>query len=495
MGPTRTTETGNCPEKAGAGQNGQKPEPQTPRKRIKGVVIGAPASGSGKTTFTAGLLAALRKRGMRAAPFKVGPDFIDPGHHGRITGRISRNLDGWMLKEDDNREIFHRSARDADIAVVEGVMGLFDGYDGKSDAGSTAQMAKWLGLPVVLVVDAKSMARSFAAIVRGFSVFDPMCRILGVVANNVAGPGHLRYLEEAMTGEAVPLLGGITRNSGLEIPSRHLGLYTTEDHALDETMIDALAAAVENGINLDALLERLPEVPVRAPDKGGESPGTDVRIGVARDNAFCFYYQDNLDLLRENGCEIVYFSPLSDGAPPPGVHGLYLGGGYPELFAGSLAANASMRAHIRRMCEAGMPVYAECGGFMYLCRRLVTTQGEKHDMTGVFPFETCMRDKLVSLGYREITFSGETPVAPADTTARGHEYHYSDLSACADSGHVRQVYRTRDKNDTDRTCPGWLAHQTLGSYAHLHFRSFPGIGAHFARACRQFKKAANGNVL
>lgn len=455
---------------------------------IKGLVVAAPASNSGKTTFTLGLLAALRKRGLRVAPFKVGPDFIDPGHHTRIAGHTSRNLDGWMLDADENRKIFSRSAVDMDIAVVEGVMGLFDGYDGKTDAGSTAQMAKWLGLPVVLVVDAKSMARSFAAIVRGFTVFDPACRLCGVVANNVGSPRHLEYLQEAMAGEKVPLLGGIPRNSAVEIPSRHLGLYTSDDHTLKDEMIDTLAAIVETGIDMDALIKGLPDIPVDLPDQSrvGEP---DVRIGVARDNAFCFYYEENLDLLRENGCEIVYFSPLRDAVPPQNIHGLYLGGGYPELFADTLAENLSMKQQIRRLCESGMPVYAECGGFMYLCNQLVTTAEKKYVMAGVFPFETRMQSRLVSLGYREISFSGETPIAAAGMKARGHEYHYSNLSECPEAPHVTQVYETTDKAAQNRRCPGWLYKQTLGSYAHLHFRSCPEIGSRLADRCRKYRSS------
>lgn len=456
-------------------------------KQIKGLVVAAPASSSGKTTFTLGLLAALRKRGLTVAPFKVGPDFIDPGHHTRIAGHVSRSLDGWMLGEDQNRKIFLRSAVDADIAVVEGVMGLFDGYDGKTDAGSTAQMAKWLGLPVVLVVDAGSMARSFAAIVRGFSVFDPACRICGVVANNVAGIRHLQFLKEAMAGEAVPLLGGIFRNSEIEIPSRHLGLYTADDHVLKDDMIEDLAQMVETGIDLDVLINVLPDIAVYRPDEP-MLPAADVKIGVARDNAFCFYYEDNLDILRENGCEIVFFSPLRDAQPPGGIHGIYLGGGYPELFAGVLAENTSMKKSIRRVCESGMPIYGECGGFMYLCDHLFTTGGQKHEMAGVFLFETRMQTKLVSLGYREITFTGDTPVAPAGATARGHEYHYSNLAEGCLPLHVTQVYETADKDTNDRNCPGWLVNQTLGSYAHLHFRSCPEIGERFVNACRQYKK-------
>ena len=454
---------------------------------IKGLVVAAPASSSGKTTFTLGLLAALAKRGLRVAPFKVGPDFIDPGHHTRIAGRTSRNLDGWMLGRNQNREIFFQGAFGADIAVVEGVMGLFDGFDGRSDAGSTAQIAKWLGLPVILVVNAGAMARSFAALVRGFCVFDPDLHICGVVANNVGSPRHFEYLAQAMEKEAVPLLGGVFRNSRLEIPGRHLGLYTTEDHGLSDDIVDILAESVENAIDMDALFYRLPDIPVGRPD-AATIPDPDVRIGVARDNAFCFYYEDNLDVLRENGAEIVFFSPLNDPAPPPDIQGLYLGGGYPELFAETLSGNDAMKQHIRRLCDAGMPVYAECGGFMYLCRNLLTSQDGKHEMAGVFPFDTRMQDKRFSLGYREIRFIDDTPIAATGMSARGHEFHYSRLIDDAPRPpEIRQVYEAADKSDQGRSSPGWVVKQTLGSYVHLHFRSCPAIGEYFADACRNFK--------
>ena len=454
--------------------------------KIKGMVVAAPASGSGKTTFSLGLIAALRNRGHAVAPFKVGPDFIDPGHHKRIAGATSRNLDGWMLDESQNRRIFGHAAHDADIAVVEGVMGLFDGYDGKTDAGSTAQMAKWLGLPVVLVADAKSMARSFAALVRGFSVFDPALRICGVVANNVAGEGHLQYLAQAMEKEDVPLLGGIVRNSAVSIPERHLGLHTVEDHGLTDEMVENLANLVEQSIDMDALIGRLPEIAIGMPERS-EAIAADVRIGVARDNAFCFYYEDNLDVLRESGCEIIPFSPIEDETPPEGIHGLYLGGGYPELFAARLACNRTMKKAVRALCESGMPVYAECGGFMYLCRSLVTAQEKRHEMTGVFDFETRMLKRLSALGYREIRFAADNPIGGRGWIARGHEFHYSELAAPDAATKARQVYEAVDKTDRRRRCPGWLIHRTLGSYAHLHFRSRPEIGRFFALQCRKYK--------
>jgi cobyrinic acid a,c-diamide synthase len=334
-------------------------------------------------------MAALAKRGLKVAPFKVGPDFIDPGHHRRITGGVSRNLDGWMLSQAYNLACFRDTAFTADLAVVEGVMGLFDGYDGKTESGSTAQMAKWLGLPAVLIVDARSMARTAAAVVLGFEKFDKDLNYAGVILNNLASDRHLHYLTEALEiNVGMPCLGGIARDEKISIPERHLGLVTDEDHPLTDSAMEALTEIIEKGINLDSLLESLPEFDtVDEPSAiDTDQITTIVRIGVARDNAFCFYYQDNLDLLEAVGAELVFFSPISDKRLPADLDGLYLGGGYPELVADRLAANTRLRKRIRASSQEGMPIYAECGGFMYLCAELWSQQGIRYPMTGCFPF-------------------------------------------------------------------------------------------------------------
>ncbi len=459
---------------------------------IKGLVIAAPASGSGKTTLSLGLLAALTRRRLKVAPFKIGPDFIDPGHHSRITGRASRNLDGWMLSSRVNTEIFSSSCQSAHVAVVEGVMGLFDGVDGTSEAGSTAQMAKLLGLPVLLVVDASKMSRSFAALVKGFIEFDPNLNFCGIVANNIGSKRHLDYLRGSLSAvPGIKLLGGIPRESGIKIPSRHLGLISAQDYVLNKDTIDALAGLVESNIDLDDLIHNLPEIPAgRPPDR--HIPEPDVRIGVAADKAFCFYYPDNLDLLRSSGCETVFFSPLEDDFLPEDIQGLYFGGGYPELRADVLSGNSNMLAQIQSVCASGMPVYAECGGFMYLCRDLEDLQGKIHTMAGVFPFRTTMQAKRSSLGYREIRMLRHTPLGNKESMFRGHEFHYSSLREKESMGPVQQVYGATDKNGLQRSCPGWLKGNCLGSYAHLHFLSFPGSSGCFAAACRKYQEASFG---
>ncbi len=468
----------------------------------KGVVIAGTHSGSGKTTVTLGLLAALKNRGLSVAPFKVGPDFIDPGHHRHVTGKHSRNLDGWMLSEWENRKIFAGGIAGADVAVVEGVMGLFDGYDGRSEAGSTAQMARWLGLEILLVVDARSMARSAGALVYGFTQFDPDCRFCGVVFNNVGSARHMQFLCQALEGKvSVPVLGGLPGNPDLAIPDRHLGLVTAEDHGLSGHQVNALAGFVEKHLDLDQLIGKLPEIVVEDCVYKEKSRGAHdiigrlsvsypekVRIGVARDNAFCFYYPDNLEILEKNGAEIVFFSPVNDREIPSNLDGIYLGGGYPELHAEKLSNNVAMLKAVLAKCEDGMPMYAECGGFMYLCEKLITKQGIAHDMVGCFPFASRMKDRLSALGYREIRLSDTTPLGKKGLTARGHEFHYSFLEEEKITFRIQKVYEATDRSGTERSCPGYLVNQCLGSYVHLHFRSCPEIGRNFVSACRAFKK-------
>lgn len=422
------------------------------------------------------------------APFKVGPDFIDPGHHGQITGSISRNLDGWMLSQAQNKAIFSMAAKGADLAVVEGVMGLFDGYDGRSEAGSTAQMAKWLGAPVLLIVNAASMARSAAALVQGFERFDPELSFTGILLNRIGSPRHLDYLKEALDGAVnMPVVGGIPRTETVEIPERHLGLHTADDYFLAPDRIQDLAELIESAFNLDAFIESLPDVKLPSVASAPPVPeGRQVRIGVARDRSFCFYYQDNLDLLEISGAEIVPFSPLSDASLPGDLDGLYLGGGYPELAAEALSANRSMRRSILRASADGMPIYAECGGFMYLCNQLIDVTGRAYPMTGCFPFTTRMYARRKALGYREVTLNRRTILGPAGRTIRGHEFHYSDIADLEPS--VPTVYQTAPRHGVSQTPQGYAIRNTLGSYVHLHFNSCQEAAADFVGACQRYRR-------
>lgn len=459
---------------------------------MKGIVVAAASSGSGKTTVTLGLLAALKRRGLAIASFKVGPDFIDPGHHTQITGTVSRNLDGWMLSKDYNRACLETSARGADIVVIEGVMGLYDGYDGRTEAGSTAQMAKWSDFPVLLVVNAKSMARSAAAVVKGFELFDPDISFAGVLFNHVGSSVHLSYLSQALEDHVfMPCLGGLPRRDNLTMPERHLGLVTTDEHVLSKETREQLADLIEAHVNLDGLIENLPDRPLSdvvedmpfSATRAKPPAGKEVTIGVARDKAFCFYYRDNLDILESFGARIEFFSPLEDTRLPAGIDGLYFGGGYPELFAGKLSENTSLLQQVREKSIAGMPVYGECGGFMYLCETLTDPEGRSHPMTGCLPLATQMTDGLRSLGYREAYLKTDTIIGPEGTIIRGHEFHYSKLAEPLQTD-VETVYRIAARNGKHKKDEGFAVRNTLGSYLHLHFGSCVDAGAYFVNACR-----------
>jgi len=451
---------------------------------MKGLVIAGTKSGCGKTTVSLGLMAALTRRGLKVAAFKVGPDFIDPGHHTRISGCVSRNLDGWMLSKDYNRQTFMRGAAGSDIAVIEGVMGLFDGYDGKSEAGSTAQMAKWLGLPVILLVDARSMARSAAAIVSGFEHFDRDLAFAGVVFNNIGSDRHLQYLKDALEDMVqMPCLGGIQRNQEIVIPERHLGLVTQHDHNLTADNIEALANLIEENIDLNNLLANLPSLslPEIFDDKSDDNAEKKVRIGIAWDNAFCFYYPDNFDLLEQHGAELIYFSPISDRHLPQNIDGLYFGGGYPELHAEQLENNAVLRNEIKENCLKGLPIYGECGGFMYLCKEIWDRNGNRYPMTGCFPFSTKMFPRLKALGYREVTLTADTIIGTAGQRIRGHEFHYSELNNV--SAEIETIYEISDRAGLNKAPGGYRVHRTLGSYNHLHFGSQPEAAKRLVEAC------------
>jgi len=465
----------------------------------RGLVIAGVHSGVGKTTITLGLIMALKRRGLKVQPFKVGPDFIDPGHHTRVAGCACRNLDGWMLSREANLAIFDHHAAGADVAVVEGVMGLFDGYDGRSEAGSTAQMAKWLGLPVVLVADARSMARSAAALVHGFASFDPDLTLSGVIFNRIGSPTHLSYLEQALeqSGE-VPCLGGIPRDRELNIPERHLGLTTAQDHPLSAEYMQHLADLMEKCLDLDLLLKGLPacrrETPADAPSPAPplqRKPKTEnrkppIRLGVAQDRAFCFYYPENLEWLEHFGAQIVHFSPLTDTELPPDLHGLYLGGGYPELLATQLAENHPMMQAIGAQARAGMPIYAECGGLMYLSREITDLDGQPHPMAGLLPLKVRMLPSLRSLGYREIILVADGLLGPPGTRARGHEFHYSEI--VSESPDLGRLYRIMDRQGENSRPEGYTLGNVLASYVHLHFSSNPELARHLVGNCRGFKE-------
>ena len=460
---------------------------------MKGIVIAGTHSGCGKTTISLGLMAALTRRGLRVAPFKVGPDFIDPGHHARVTGTLSRNLDGWMLPREYNLRTFQDAASTADIAVVEGVMGLFDGFDGKTEAGSTAQMAKWLGLPVVLVVDARSMARSAAALVMGFENFDPQLRFAGVLFNNLGSRRHLAMLQEALPGSVrMPCLGGLLREAAVRIPERHLGLVTREDHPLDDRHVQRLADLVEENLDIETLIAGLPEADsVLGP--AGRSPAVAAgreKIGVARDSAFCFYYPDNLELLEKHGAQVIFFRPCTTTICRRAWTACILEADTRSFsrrnFPPINGCSTGSGSRVRQGCRS-MPSAAGSG----LCADLQDLHGKSYPMAGCFPLATRMRPRLKSLGYREVRLNRDTTIGERGLSIRGHEFHYSELDDHAAA--TATAYRIADRAGMERPAEGYMVRRTLGSYIHLHFGSAPRAAQSFVDSCRAFRAERNLN--
>ena len=455
------------------------------------ILIAGTHSGVGKTTVTLSLLAAFRARGRQVQPFKVGPDFIDPGHHRLACGRESRNLDGWMLGAELNKETFHHASRDADLSIIEGMMGLFDGSSSTAETGSAAEMAKQLKAPILLVIDGSAMARSAAAMVYGYATFDPELRLAGVIFNRVKSDRHYQLLKEAVEKETeVKAVGYLRPNAELSIPDRHLGLRTALEQGNTDLYVKLGQAASET-IDLGAvaqiaqssepLLGDVVAFPRRAPKRSGDT----VKIGIAYDPAFCFYYPDNLELLQKEGAELILFSPMSNPSLPD-VDLLYLGGGYPELYAEALERNVEMRKTIFEFAVKGGPIYAECGGLMYLTKSLRDFEGRVYDMTGVFPAETVMDRATMTLGYREVEVTRSCLLGEVGTTVRGHEFHYSSLGPRDNLTHVVNL---TDAQNRDRGQDGLTYANVVGLYTHLHFSSQPAIVERLVQFAREYSSA------
>jgi len=473
-----------------------------PRQR-HAFLVGGTHSGCGKTTMALALLAALKARGLNVQPFKVGPDFIDPGLHARIAGKQSRNLDGWMLGRKWNMDLFRRLIQHSDVGLIEGVMGLFDGYEGCTESGSSAEMAKWLGVPVVLVVDARSMARSAAALLYGFTRFDPALQFAGVIFNRIGGEAHLEYLKEAVHSSCpgVTILGGIPREERISIPERHLGLMTAEEMNLDAEWQKRLAGLVERRIDIDLLLEKarlsVPFEMGRHSDPGPQPLSTHgsefiPEIAVARDAAFCFYYPDNLELLEQAGARLRFFSPISGETLPEECSGAYLGGGYPELFAKEISGNAGFLPALRGRAAQGMPIYAECGGLMTLCRFIETVEGKRYPMGGILPFGTRMLSRRKALGYTEVVLRRECLLGAEGAVIRGHEFHYSEIVEPEQNVEIESVYDLRMRKHEAARYEGYRKGSVLASYIHLHWGSAPEAPVRFVRCCAEWKKGGKG---
>jgi cobyrinic acid a,c-diamide synthase len=437
------------------------------------LLVAGTHSGVGKTTIALALMAALRQRGFSVQPFKVGPDFIDPGHHTAVCGRVSRNLDTWMLSEERVCSSFVRAAQDADIAIIEGVMGLFDGRGPEDRRGSTADVARVLKTPVILIVDAAAVGGSIAAVIKGFQEFDPAVTVAGVICNRVAGRRHYEYLEPAIRRHTrVAPLGWLPRRAEWEIPERHLGLVTAEEFTRAEARWLDLGRSLSETVELDRLLAISEAAPLdlkSAPKRTLPKPR--YRVAVARDAAFCFYYPENLELLEEAGGEILPFSPLTDCALPRDIDLLYLGGGYPEVHAQILAENESLRRMIRSFHQQGGTIYAECGGLLYAGRELIDHAGRVFPMLDLLPVRTIMQPRLAALGYVTVSSTRRTPLGPRDTKARGHLFHYSRLEALGPVTYATELDRGEGTSRRD----GFLSGNLLAGYAHLHFGSNPAV--------------------
>ncbi len=461
-------------------------------------VIAGTHSGVGKTTIAIGLMSALRKRGAIIQPFKVGPDYIDPSYHRAVCRRPSYNLDTWMMEVDGVKRTFVKAmhlipphppllkgGRGDFLGIIEGVMGLFDGRDGKSEEGSTSHVAKVLGVPVILVVDARSMARSAGALVYGYEKFDPKVNIAGVILNRVGSERHFKMLKHAVETKCrARVLGYIPRDEEISLPERHLGLVMAGETG---ARFKKLRELIERFVDIDGILR------IAGKAKKTISPATHrlpltACIAVAMDDAFCFYYQENLDMLKELGAKLVFFSPLKDKRLPENIDGIYLGGGYPELFAKQLEVNKPMRKVIRAFADKGFPIYAECGGLMYLGKGLKDLTGKEYEMAGVFPWVSRMLEKRKSLGYREVKAIDSCPFLKKGEKIRGHEYHYSEIDE--PSNRIKRVYRITHNPPSPPFnkggqvgVEGYLYKNTLASYIHLHFASNPKFAEGFIKLC------------
>lgn len=451
---------------------------------MRRLVIAATGSGAGKTTVTLGLMAALKQKGYVVQGFKCGPDYIDPTYHAAVTGRPSRNLDSWMMGEEAVRTVLAKGCEGADMAVIEGVMGLFDGKQPLSDEGSTASIAALTQSPVLLVVDCSGMACSAAAVVRGFQSFHPGVHIAGVFANRVGGEGHFRLIKaavEQMCG--LPVVGFLPKDGALSLPERHLGLVPSVERGELDTFFAELGRKIAAATDWETLLA-IAEAPALEPPAPLLRPSRlyRVRVAVAKDAAFHFYYPENLEMLSACGAELVYFSPLAGEPLPDGVDGLYIGGGFPEEFAAELARRAEVKRSIRAAIERGLPTLAECGGFMFLTERLVTADGAEYEMAGVIPGRVVMGRNLAALGYREVRGRKGNFLLPEGETARGHEFHYSVYEP---GGEIPFAYETSGRSGAKPD--GYLAHRLVAGYVHFHFASAPRMVERWLSECERVR--------
>lgn len=451
------------------------------------LMIAGERSGAGKTTITLALLAALDRRGLKVQSFKVGPDYIDPMFHQYVTGRPCRNLDPVLTSESYVKDCFTRHTQGVDCSVIEGVMGLFDGLP-RSVANtfpvpfaSTAHIARLLDLPVLLVIDCSRLSGSVAAIAKGFRDYDPQLNLAGVVLNRVGSDRHLALLQDALDAINLPIFGIFRRHDNITIPDRHLGLVPTGELPQLDSVIEQLAILGEKGFNWELLLPLLQTqssispLPSFTPEKQSK-----VRIAIAHDAAFNFYYQDNLDLLQQFGAELIFWSPLTDTQIPDNIQGFYFGGGFPEVFAAQLAENQAVQQTLRQSILTGTPTYAECGGLMYLCQAIADFSGKSYPMLGILP-TTAVMGKRLTLGYRRAIALSASPVLSPGMTVFGHEFHRSELTPSPSQPLFESKPLYSPTNDS--FLEGWQMHRLHASYLHLHWGQNPEIPQRFLQQC------------
>lgn len=452
------------------------------------VVIAAAHSGSGKTTITSGIIAELAARGLKVHPYKVGPDYIDPGYLGLAAGGRADNLDTWLTDEPTMKKIFCEASEEADISIIEGVMGLYDG--GKGGISSTARIAKALAAPVLLVIDVRSMGESAAAVALGFKNYDPEVNIAGVIINRYGSESHRQLVSDALSAVGIPVLGAVPRSGKAEVKERHLGLLPVDENSNRE-YIEELRKLIAPTIDFEALIKTAKEAPALEYEKASESaaPLSDRPvIAVARDAAFSFYYPESTAELQKAGAEIITFSPLKDDALPE-CDGLIFGGGFPEIFAAQLASNEKMKEAVRIASASGMPIYAECGGYMYLTRSITDFDGSSHQMVGIIPASCRMNDKLRTVGYVTAEALCDNLLAQKGEILRGHEFHFST----AEETPTAEAWRFTKNRTGESYTAGCAKGNLLGSYLHLHFAGFPKAASRFVEKCAEYKiKKAEG---
>ncbi len=456
------------------------------KKKFPRVVIAGTHSGVGKSIISVGIMQGLTERGLTVQGFKVGPDYIDPSYHTYVTGRFSRNLDTFLLGEKGIKEIYRRQGKTADFSVIEGVMGLFDGKDGKSGVGSTAEAAKILKAPVILVVDCSSQGRSVAAVVQGFAQFDPHVKLKGVILNRVGSINHEQILRDALSDLKIPVLGAIPREALPQLSSRHLGLVPMNEKGANQEVFTRLGKVLPKYLDFEALLEVAQDVEEEEKDfapqifsRETENLVANVKVGYAWDEAFSFYYQDALDYLKHLGATLVPFSPLHDCRLPEGLDGLILGGGFPEIYAQELSANIGLLQEIRQFGLAGKPIYAECGGLMYLTQEIIDFQGNSYPQVGLIPARAVMQKKLQALGYYQGETLERSILGPKGTKVKGHEFHYSVLEPLGNFSPIVTLHKGKGREKTE----GFIKGNIYASYLHQHWAGERHLAQAFLRSC------------